>query len=119
MNPKEVGKQKFDHLKKRASLIAKTFVLGMLGPLGPLMMGCGYVNFDGRTYNLNDYDGELTVKTGVYERVPYDKAIHGKKIDFVELGERVPKVPNSIDGKAPIHRHHANALSGVYGYKYE
>ncbi len=57
--------------------------------------------------------------------VPYNETIHGPLEESVEEGEQVPGVPNSLDGRAPIHRHIKpgsvgyGGTTGPYEYSYE
>ena len=76
-------------------------------------------------YNFDfSHDGKKIVHIEE-EDVPYNPKEHGEIVDFVEEGERVPGLSNSVNGKAPIHRHPGQFNSrefngnGVYEYKYE
>ncbi|MBI5123069.1 hypothetical protein HZA75_04390 [Candidatus Roizmanbacteria bacterium] len=120
MNPQEARKQKFDHLKKKALMVLTT---ALRVPL-MLMMGCGYVDFNGKRHSLNDHNGKLTVllldvgsKTELY-----DEAKHGPIIEFLEEGERIPDSLNNKHGQTPIHRHHrksSGGYAGVHEFQYE
>jgi len=116
MNPKEAGKQKFDRLKKQALLVLTT---AFRAPL-MLMMGCGYIIYSGTRQHLHDRDGRLIVEIDdAFHTEPYNTDIHGDKIEFIEEGEVVSGIPNSTDGKKPIHRHHASSSTGPYDFQYE
>ncbi len=112
----EAGKQKFDHFKKQAMLALTT---AFRAPL-MLMMGCGYIRYQGVLMPLHDFEGKLTVNINPYRSEPYDADKHGEKIDFVEEGQVIPNQSNSTQDKRPIHRHNEkNTSSGAYRYRYE
>ena len=123
MNPnrKEAGQQKMEHFKKQALLFLTT---AFRAPL-MLMTGCGYVtrgtSFMYRRAEIHDHDGKKEVLIG-WVKVPYDSEKHGKIVEWVEEGQRVPGVPDSTNGKSPIHRHEKSSSggsSGAHEYQYE
>lgn len=101
---------------KRGALMA--FTTALRAPL-MLMMGCGYVNYNGALRALHDHNGKKIVVESFLNSVEYDAAMHGEILDFVNEGDRVPMVPNSTQGKVPTHRHKGTSSSGVYEYNYE
>jgi len=112
----EVGKQRFNHFKKEVLAVLTT---ALRAPL-TLLMGCGQVYVDGRLRNIHDHKKVMMVGVGVFSTKPScNEKKHGKIIGFVQEGQRIPDIPNSTEGKEPIHRHNGKANYGPYEYKYE
>ena len=88
-----------------------------------LMMGCGYANdAGGERREVHDRGGKKMLDLVTVD-VPYDESIHGPLEEFIAEGERVPGLPDSLDGRVPIHRHNtkpgSGGISGPYEYVYE
>ena len=91
-------------------------------PLIPLM-GCGYADdAGGERREVHDHDGKKIMDLITVD-VLYDERLHSPLEDFIEEGERVPGLPDSLDGRAPIHRHNtkpgSGGVAGPYEYVYE
>ena len=112
-------REQFNCFKKQALMILTT---ALRGPL-MLMMGCGYANdAGGELREVHDHNNKKMLDLVTVD-VLYDGTIHGPLEDFIREGERVPGVPDSPDGGAPIHRHNTKpgfgGTSGPYEYVYE
>jgi len=115
MNPQEVRRQKFDHIKKQALIVLTT---ALRAPLFA-MLGCGYA---GGNY-LYDHGGKKVVYNKRLDKEEYDQELHGKIFGFIEEGQQVPGAPpDSTTGKKPIHRHNRTGFGGIIGpyeFQYE
>lgn len=123
----EATKQAVKSAQEIARLVAVTPIM--------LAMGCGYVSVpnpkNGQRMEYHDHEpnryttirgslsGNPHVRPAPYEAERYDPKKHGEVVGFVKEGERVPGEADSVDGRAPIHRHDGRSASGAYRYDYE
>jgi len=107
-------KHQFEHFKKQAMLVFTTaFRLPLM-----LMLGCGYVNIEGKKYEVHDYDGTNIVTISEFNLVPYNEAQHRKIENWLNVSQSVPGVPD-VNGKKAVHVHTGNTgKKGPYRYKY-
>ena len=106
-----------ERIKPIADTALKVLTTAYRAPLF-FMLGCGYVEINGKRRPLHDHRGQLTVKLGLVAGSEVTLGNSGGQIvEWIKEGEIVPDAPRS-QGRPAEHNHSARLTYGPYEIKY-